>query len=306
MESRAIEKEIIIMKDYWDKIQALGAAMMPVSVAIIGLLGSNYLATKQAEDTKARFYAELISKREEADSSLRKDMFNTIMANYLKFKSTNDLSQKVLALELIASNFHESFDLRPIFNNIYKEISSEPDSKMKEGLVKRLLGIVGEIKDKQILALTGTEKGQKLDGYLQDIISIKKDLKAVKMIDESLELPENENSDARMIKAHVVVWANSVNIRRGEIRVRLEIQSADGTTTYADNVFWIGLFDLPMLDNTMLKNGQRCAIALTKFERESSAEVTLVIFPSSRASLKDKPAVDEMLYKMVTDKKSDF
>ena len=36
--------------------------------------GSQFLEKRQAEETRARFYSELIGKREEADSALRKDM----------------------------------------------------------------------------------------------------------------------------------------------------------------------------------------------------------------------------------------
>jgi hypothetical protein len=53
-----------------------------------------------------------MSRREEAESSLRKDMFVSIIASFLK-PGTNDLSAKVLNLELLAYNFHDSLNLKP-------------------------------------------------------------------------------------------------------------------------------------------------------------------------------------------------
>src|SRR5262249_18913361 len=63
----------------WSKV-----LVVPVTVAIIGIFGSKWLNTKQAMETNARLYAELMSKREEADSALRKEMFNLIIQTFLE------------------------------------------------------------------------------------------------------------------------------------------------------------------------------------------------------------------------------
>jgi hypothetical protein len=61
-----------------------------------------------------------------------------------------------------------------------------------------------------------------------------------------------------------------------------------------DTNFWVGLFDFPMIDNTRLSNGERCAVSLTALN-PSVLSVAVAYFPGSRASLKDKPYYDEVI-----------
>jgi hypothetical protein len=70
--------------------------------------------------------------------------------------------------------------------------------------------------------------------------------------------------------------------------------SREGGADEIYSVFWVGFFDFPMVDNVRLSNGDRCAIVLRRFQ-SSSAEITLVYFPATRSSVKDKPYYDEVL-----------
>ena len=49
-----------------------------------------------------------------------------------------------------------------------------------------------------------------------------------------------------------------------------------------------------MIDNTRLSHDQRCAVILKTVE-DNRAEVTLVYFPGSRASLKEKPFYEDVI-----------
>jgi hypothetical protein len=71
-----------------------------------------------------------------------------------------------------------------------------------------------------------------------------------------------------------------------------------GEDTIADLVFWVGYFDFPMLDNTWLPEGNRCAVVLREFH-ETSALITLVYFPASRASVKEKPYYDDVIRELL-------
>src|SRR5512139_1761830 len=91
-------------RDFWEKIglvlQSSGGLLTAVTVAIIGLIGSSYLKDReikenayreeeQLRESKNRIYIELTSKREEAESALRKDMFVSIIQSFLRAGSTN-------------------------------------------------------------------------------------------------------------------------------------------------------------------------------------------------------------------------
>ena len=63
-------------KDVWDKVgvffHPLGGLLTALSVAYVGMKGSAVLERRQSLDTNARLYSELMSRREEAESSLRR------------------------------------------------------------------------------------------------------------------------------------------------------------------------------------------------------------------------------------------
>jgi hypothetical protein len=58
--------------------------------------------------------------------------------------------------------------------------------------------------------------------------------------------------------------------------------------------FSVSHFDFPMIDNTRLVGGQRCAVVLNNIS-DQSADITLVLFPGSYASLKEKPYYNEVI-----------
>ena len=61
--------------------------------------------------------------------------------------------------------------------------------------------------------------------------------------------------------------------------------------------FDVSFFDFPMIDNTRLANGLRCAVTLSAFSPES-ADLTTICFPAEYASLKDRPYYDEVIHKL--------
>jgi hypothetical protein len=65
-----------------------------------------------------------------------------------------------------------------------------------------------------------------------------------------------------------------------------------------DTNFRVGLFDFPMIDNTRLSNNQRAAVSLIALTPDVLS-VKVAYFPSSRASLKDKPYYEEMTRQLV-------
>src|SRR5262249_32288306 len=119
-------------RDIWDKfsviVHPLGGLFTAIAVAFVGMRGSQVLDRRQSVDTNARLYSELMSRREEAESSLRKDMLVSIISQYLR-PSDSDLDAKVLNLELLAYNFHDSLDLRPLFFDLQRRLrkSKDPD-----------------------------------------------------------------------------------------------------------------------------------------------------------------------------------
>jgi hypothetical protein len=290
-------------KDLWEKIgfimQSSGGLLTALSVALIGLIGSNYLKDRelrenrvrednQIRETRVRIYTELMSKREEAESALRKDMFVSIIGTFLR-PGTISLDERVLDLELLSYNFHESLNLKPLFTYLEKQIASSSDSRKQEYL-ERLYKVATEISLKQMLVLEGA--GQKTD-FIIDFDNFKKNPGGFPLEDTSLTL----DGITRQFSLYVL----SADKKTREINLRMEIKtpSIDGKNIEANNAeFWVGFFDFPMIDNTRLPHDQRAAVVLNAFE-DGSADITLAYFPGSYASLKEKPFYGEVIQSLM-------
>ncbi len=84
-----------------------------------------------------------------------------------------------------------------------------------------------------------------------------------------------------------------------QVRVRIEVKDPNGAALRADTraTFDVGFFDFPMIDNTRLANGMRCAVTMGAFS-PAMADLTTVCFPGEYASLKDRPYYDEVIRKL--------
>ncbi len=85
-----------------------------------------------------------------------------------------------------------------------------------------------------------------------------------------------------------------------ELKVRLEIRTLNNPDNRMEAKFWVGFFDFPMIDNTRLSEDQRCAVVLKKFE-ELNAELSVLCFPGTHASLREKPYYQEVVNKLLAE-----
>lgn len=301
-----MEKEEKKEKDKWDKVDiilkpAVGF-LATIAVSALGLLGSDYLKKKEKSDmisrermqtmeSNVRLYSELMSKREEAESALRKDMFNSIIGSFLRPESAS-FEEKVLNLELLAYNFHESLNLKPLFGYLKKKLTVYK-GKDKDEYALRLNKVAIEIAKKQMLALENAG-----DEFSRTVV-----FDRFHQNPEGFPLPvgtitiDGIERDFRIVVLKVDAGAK-------EIKIRLEVSAPNGPSGEIEvNVteFWIGYFDFPMIDNIRLSHDQRCALVLTNFE-ESSANITAVGFPGSYASLKEKPQYQEIIQNLLKSK----
>ncbi len=296
------------VRDTWDKadivLKPIGGLFTALAVAIVGFWTSSYLKSREAQeaasrermetrDTNARLYSELISKREESESALRKDMFRSIIESFLRPGSAS-LEERVLNLELLVYNFHESLNLKPLFLHIQRRIEESPEKKDYQ---TRLNRVAGEITKKQMLVLQ--EGGRTFDSTV--------DLKTLSFVgrtgaeeDSSAERDLTVDGIRRNFKLEIL----SADAQSQELDVRLTIRTPEGQSFPAagstSTEFWIGYFDFPMIDNTRLSSDQRCAVVLNNFDAKGqTADITLVYFPGKYAGLREKPYYDEVVAKLL-------
>jgi hypothetical protein len=274
----------------------VGGLLTALAVAILGFWTSSYLRERegrdaasrermQTRDTNARLYSELTSRREEAESALRKDMFTSIINSFLR-EGPATLDQQLLNLELLVYNFNDSLNLKPLFLQIGREIEKSPKRAEYSARLER---VAVEIIKKQMLVIQ--EGGDTFDatadwkalGFEGGVSAVAKDLTSDGITRNfKLEVlsadPENEQIQLR------------VTVRGGQ-REAVETTSAE---------FWLGPFDFPMIDNVRLPHDQRMAAVLNNFDvKRGVADLTVAYFPGKYAGLREKPYYDEVLAKLL-------
>ena len=290
-------------KDKWDKakiiLEPAGGLLTAAAVVVLTFVTSRQLGKWQERENNARVYTELMSKREEAETGLRKAMFDSIIGTFLKSSDSSSssnpkwLEREVLKMELLAYNFHESLNLTPLFKNLEREIETRlhhdaADSEASDCL-RRLRSVADNIVLKQYEALKDAHGAKNSTLFLSGTFT--------KPADGELHTQHLTVGD---IKHDVTVAVTKADEKTQELQVKLTIITHPSEADPIDREFWISSFDFPMIDNTRLPNDQRCALILRVLDNYSkndpvTYELYGVCFLGSHAALKEKPYYDEVL-----------
>ncbi len=296
-------------RDTWDKVaiilQPVGGLLTAIAVAVLGFWTSSYLRERerrdselrermQTADTNARLYSELTSRREESESALRKDMFTSIINSFLGAGPQN-LEQRLLNLELLVYNFHESLNLKPLFVHLERQIRQSGERRE----LARLERVAEEVAKKQMLVID--EGGATFDATVNA---------------RTLAFPSPDGQgETPFIARDLVVDGIKRNLRLEvlgattdpeQLQLRVTVRTEeDGRTDTTATEFWLGHFDFPMIDNIRLPHDQRLAVVLNAFDGPSGlADVTVACFPGKYAGLREKPYYDEVLAKLLAANRS--
>jgi hypothetical protein len=284
-ENTEVKKE----KDLWDKLQIifhpLNGLLTAVAVALLGYYTSSVLRSSEEQTTKQRIYTELTTSREQADSILRKDMFLSIIETFQRPESSS-LEAKMLNLELLTYNFHDSLNLKPLFAHMSRLIAASSDKTQRDQYKVRLNQIGRDIATRQLVLLE--QVGEKFSRSI-DFEKLKIE-GWLELAPEKLKLASGNIEIEREFALSIL----GVNPETREIRVEMGVRTPQDSSAMQLRKFQIGAFDFPMIDNTRLSKDQRAAVVITQ-SGETSAEITLVYFPGSYASLKEKVSSDEVI-----------
>jgi len=297
-------------RDKWDKIEIIlhpiGGLITALTIALVSYFGSAYLNSRQNNDSKIRLYTELMSSREQSESALRKDMFNSILGTILK--DSHSLDENILQLELLAYNFHESLNLMPLFVYLDRQIAAEKNIQLKEAYRNRLYKMAGDVISKQISSLEGAATRETMfitfqgdsakykPGLSQEFAM---DWKDSKVFYDTVKVGNTNN----VYKRVVFLKALGYNIDEKRVNVRLDIETSlnNKYVNMVTQEFTIDYFQFPMIDNTRLSNDMRCAVVMRDFDFPNFIEADILYFPGSHSSLKEKPYYDEVVKKLLMD-----
>ena len=317
-----VQREVKAGSTWVDLIKALA---LPLVTLVLGYWFNSSLNERQQVESNIRLYAEMMGRREEADSNLRKDMFNSILTTFmardpsLRLSSEELIRQQILSLELLAYNFHESLDIGPLFKDVQRRIAleeREPNTELRgrlesvalqviehqltalseAGMIERGDALPEKINDLQAYLMFGTRtvpdpQTKPGEGAARLCLSMNATDGSPRYRQFRLELLQY-NDAAREVLVHLYV---TQPLTEEECRQpTLDLQAK----REIDTNFVVGLFDFPMIDNTRLSGGERTAVSLTALN-PSVLSVAMTYFPASRASLKDKPYYDEVIRDLV-------
>ena len=311
-------------------LDVLKAVAIPLVTLFLGFLFNNSLNSRQERESNVRLYTEMMGRREQADSDLRKDMFKSILDTFMQknpnLKPDEVLNQQVLNLELLADNFHESLDLAPLFKHV-RSLIPEQEEGPHADMRRRLEKVSQEVIGRQLTVISDNGMVESGETLLQNVDNLKayfyfgahyipdsnfKPGEGVSRLCLSMVDTGEQERHYRQFKLEVTDY----NPRWREVRVRLYVSRVlDEATCRSANLdlaankeidtrFWVGLFDFPMIDNTHLTHDERCAVSVTELTPPYNLKVALAYFPGSRASLKDKPYYDDLIHDLVSGQQS--
>jgi len=153
-----------------DWVDLLFKAMTPLFAGLLiawaGYVSNMTLSSVESKKENARLITELQVKREQAESDLRKDIFNQALKTLLKEDTgKGDLrsqSKRMLRLELLALNFGDSLSLSPLFAEFKNDLDQAEPVNGKDAidhpervavLQKRLRSLAKKVAGAQLSSL---------------------------------------------------------------------------------------------------------------------------------------------------------
>ncbi len=288
-------------KDGWDKagiiLSPLAGLMTALTIAAVSYIASDYLNRNQENEAKTRLYTELMSRREESESALRKDMFTSIINSILGATST--LDEKILQLELLAYNFHESLNLTPLFTYLDRKNKKETtDPSLRVGFRDRLYNMSREVTNKQVSSLEGVASTEKFN-YCYDTINCAGMETTFSCTFLDSICTEKECDSIQHIVRLTILKMDTL-YRSVDVRLNVCTRVGDSEDKCVNPAFTIDFFEFPMIDNTRLINDKRCAVVMRDFDTINKfIEIDIIFFPGTHSSLKERPYYDDIVAKLL-------
>jgi hypothetical protein len=268
------------------------AKLLPgIGAVIAGILIPLVIQTSGEKSRNHQLYAEIVSRREVSDTELRAKMFENLIKSFFgdsNGKQSN--SQKLTLLRLLALNFHEFFNLEPLFDQLESELGTQEEKA-------RLREIAREIVSKQEAMLSQVEEGRvftetAFEGEQSGIMVPSAEKPAYRGHRLGIKILEIGKSND-----YAVVQVEDIPEGRTDIGTIVSIR------------FKLNYYDTPFIENTKLSNNVRFAITLQNvgmIEDRKIVQMKVIFLPETYMSARDRPYLEEMLRQLIiSDKRRD-
>jgi hypothetical protein len=255
----------------WDLIAKTVTAIGAILAGVFIPVAINY---NQEKNREAQLYVQIMTQREQSDSSLRSQMFNALIGSYFGRDILRDPEKQMTYLHLLTLNFQDFFDARPLFEDLNKRVSPEQRT--------RLLSIARDAADRQINLLT------------------KPDAEPMELQLCVTESEECKKMGTFTLKGREKNYPFAVSLQEVDpYEITVRVSSAAEDFNFKTIQFTMSYFDTPFMNNTKLMDGSRFAFVLRNADpARKIATIEIVSFPEEYMNLRDRPYFDEMLSKL--------
>lgn len=249
-------------RDIWDKadviIKGLGVILVSGAITFYGYYSENKRQNTQfriAEDSKRTdVFMRTMANRETTEASMKANMFATLMNAY--FKKENPKSQ-VLFLKLIAHNFQEHLNIKPLFENLDSDLPENAPEKQELYRTARAIAM------------------EEVNGLVSN-----------GGCSAELELALNQEVQA-VCNGSLPLKLWLVEAQKTRIRVSTSPDDAEG--------FEVSYFDMPFTDNSTLGELKYSIVLRDTNRARGRAKVLLVVFPKYYYSSNDRLRIDQKI-----------
>ena len=154
-------------KDLWDKWESFAKILAGVCAAAGAIAIPWFINHYTEENRKSQVYVQMMTEREKADTSIRENMFKALLDGYLKTlgddvkkEDPESFGKRIVFLELLAVNFQEFFNAKPLFEEVYEKLVKHRDAAKDAfsrsawmELEKKITGVAKETASRQATTL---------------------------------------------------------------------------------------------------------------------------------------------------------
>jgi hypothetical protein len=251
---------------------------------------------REAAEQQFRLYTDLMSKREEADTTVRRGLFDKLVGSYLDPKP-GDVDKRLVALELLSLNFHDTLNLSPLFWELDRQIAQRPKGQASDEYRLQLDRIASQVKNRQASALEVDGARSTMQVDLQFVgEGLAPQSRTFKLRNVAPEPAPDVPAEREF---SVTVLSHDPAHRRLLVAVNWG-GTADGSATQSTS-FWVDPYDFPLTNFSRVSRSERFSLVLDRYrptDEGGSARLVLLVFPSTRSGAKDRPYIDDLMARL--------
>jgi len=270
-------------------VESIAKLLPGLGAVLAGVLIPLVIHVSGEKNRNNQLYAEIVSKREMSDTELRARMFENLIKSFFGDGPKDQSDQKKLTLlRLLALNFHEFFNLEPLYDQMESELKTKEDKE-------RLRDISREIVGKQEAMLSQVEEGriytaEVFEGEQGGIMIPAQDKPAYRGHRLGINVLQVAKDDG-----YAIVQVEDLPEGRSDVGSTVRIR------------FKLNYYDTPFIDNTKLSNDVRFAVTLQEIgtlgPEKKIVKMKVIFFPETYMSARDRPHMEEMLRQLIVSKK---